>query len=88
MISDIFIGIALGALVWGVVSALAVTSYLSRKGVKINWIFLKLMIIKYLHQYYEITVKEDGKPGPWFYSYISAMNIALVTAIIGLLLKR
>ena len=87
MLSNIFFGIALVSVVWGVVSAIVIASYLSGRGIKINVLFFRIMILKYIHQYYEITAKENGKPGPWFYSYIGAMNIALVAAIIGMILK-
>lgn len=87
MLSNVFLGIALVSVVWGVVSAIAIASYCAGKGIKINILFFRIMILKYIHNYYEITSKENGKPGPWFYSYISAMNIALVAAIIGMLLR-
>ena len=87
MLSNIFLGIALVSAVWGIVSAIVIASYLSGRGIKINILFFRIMILKYIHQYYEITSKENGKPGPWFYSYIGAMNIALFAAIIGMLLR-
>lgn len=87
MLSNVFLGIALVSVVWGVVSAVVIASYLSSRGIKISIVFFRIMVLKYIHQYYEITAKENGRPGPWFYSYISAMNIALVAAIIGMILK-
>ena len=87
MLSTIFLGIALVSVVWGIVSAIVIASYLSSRGIKINILFFRIMILKYIHQYYEITAKENGKPGPWFYSYVGAMNIALVAAIVGMLLR-
>lgn len=87
MLSNIFIGIALVSVVWGIVSAIVIASYLSGRGVKINMFLFRILVLKYIHEYYEITSKENGKPGPWFYSYIAAMNIALVTAIIGMALR-
>lgn len=87
MLSNIFLGIALVSVAWGVVSAVVIASFVSSRGIKINILFFRIMILKYIHNYYEITSQENGKPGPWFYSYISAMNIALVAAIIGMILK-
>ena len=87
MLSNIFFGIALGSVVWGVVSAIVIASYCAGKGIKINLLFFRIMILKYIHNYYEITSKENGKPGFWFYSYIGAMNIALVATIIGMILR-
>jgi hypothetical protein len=46
------------------------------------------LVLKYIYQYHKITLQEHGKPGPWFYSYIISMNLALVLAIIGGVLNR
>ena len=32
-------------------------------------------------------MQENGKPGPWFYSFVVSMNLALVLAIVGFVLK-
>ena len=87
MVSNIFIAVALISAVWGIVSAIVMASYLSAKGHKISVLFFRLFIMKYIHQYSKITTQENGKPGVWFYSYIVAMNLALVTSIVGLILK-
>jgi len=63
-----------------------IASALHKRGFKVNWIFLKVLIIKYVGQYREVTLKETGKVGPWYYSFIVAMNLALVTGIIGCIL--
>jgi hypothetical protein len=85
--SNVFFGIAIASVVWGIVSAIAMASYISQRGYKISFLFFRLLIFKYIHQYSEITTRESGKPGPWFYSYITSMNLALVCAIIGAVLK-
>jgi len=85
--SDLFLGLAILCVVWGVVSSIVIATYLSRRGVKINWLFFRILMLKYIHQYHQITKRESGKPGPWFYSYIVSMNLALACAIAGLILK-
>ncbi|UCG12539.1 MAG: hypothetical protein JSU72_18950 [Deltaproteobacteria bacterium] len=85
--SDLFITLAVLGAVWGVVSSIVITSFLSKRGVKINLLFFKILVLKYIHQYHRITMEEKGKPGPWFYSYIISMNLALVFAIAGIALK-
>ena len=87
VLSEIILGIALGSVAWGVVSAIVIASYLSNRGRKINFIFFRILILKYIHEYYEITQQENGEPGFWFYSYVVSMNLALVMAVIGLILK-
>jgi hypothetical protein len=85
--SNLFFILAILSALWGVASSIVIASFLSQRGIKINWLFLRILILKYIHQYHEITVKEKGKPGPWFYSYIISMILALVFAIVGIVLK-
>ncbi|MDD3643347.1 MAG: hypothetical protein PHQ19_07800 [Candidatus Krumholzibacteria bacterium] len=85
--SDLLIGIALAAVIWGVVSAIAMVSFVSGRGHRINWLLIRLLIFTYMNQYQEITRQENGKTGRWFYSYIVAMNVALVCAVIGAILR-
>jgi len=65
-----------------------ITSFLSRHGIKINYVFLRLFLPKYIHQYRKLTVEENGKPGNLFYAFIVSMNLALVFAIIGIVLRN
>jgi hypothetical protein len=55
---------------------------LSRRGVKINFFLLKLLIIKYIHQYKQITLEETGKVGPLYYPCIVSINMTLVLALV------
>ena len=87
IISNVFVAIALMSVAWGVVSSLVIADALQKRGVKINWIFLCIMIIKYVGQYRDMTRTETGRTGPWFYSFVTAMNLALVTAVVGLILR-
>lgn len=84
---NLFFGLAILSVVWGVVSSIVITSYLSKRGIKINLLFFRILVFRYIHQYHQITKREEGKPGPWFYSYIISMNLALVLAIIGVVLR-
>jgi len=85
--SNILFGIALISVIWGVISAMVMINYITRRGRKVNFLLIRLFIFKYINQYYKLTKKETGKPGIWFYFYIAAMNLALVCAIIGAILK-
>ena len=86
-ISTALIAIALISVLWGVVSSLVIADALQKRGTKINWIFLRILIIKYVGQYRDVTRTETGRTGPWYYSFVIAMNVALVTAIVGLILR-
>ncbi len=87
LLSNVLLGIAVISVLWGVVSSLAIADALQKHGVKVNWIFLRILIIKYVGQYRDVTRTETGRTGAWFYSFIIAMNVALVTAFAGLILR-
>ncbi|MCK5586256.1 hypothetical protein KAJ02_09310 [Candidatus Bipolaricaulota bacterium] len=85
--STVLIAIALISALWGVVSTLVIADALQKRGVKVNWILLRMLILKYIGQYRDVTRKETGRAGPWSSSYIIAMNLALVTMVAGLILR-
>jgi hypothetical protein len=85
--SNLFFVLAIISAVSGVFSSIVITSWLSKRGIKINYPFIKVLIIKYVHQYCKITQQETGKPGPWFYSFVISMNLALVFAVVGFILR-
>jgi len=86
--SNLFFVLAILSVVWGIVSSIVIASFLSRRGIKINFLFFRILMLKYIHQYQKITTQENGKSGPWFYSYIISMNLALAFAIVGIVLKK
>jgi hypothetical protein len=87
-VSSVLLGIAIVSALCGVASAVMIAGALQRRGVKVNWIWLRVLIVsKYLGQYRDITRQETGRTGPLFYSYVIGMNLALVTAIVGLILR-
>lgn len=81
--NTLFVLAVLSAL-WGVVSQIRITAWLQRRGVKINYFLLRPMIVKYVHQYHEMSRAEFGQVGPLFYHFLIAMNAALVCLVIGL----
>jgi hypothetical protein len=86
--SYLFFILAILSAVWGGVSSIVIASFLSKRGIKINWLFFRILVLKYIHQYHQITKQENGKPGPWFYSYITSMNLALIFVILGIVAKK
>ena len=83
-----FFILAIISVICGIVFSLMITSFLSRHGIKINYVFIRLYLLKYIHQYRKITVEENGKPGNLFYAFIVSMNLALVFTIIGIILRN
>ena len=85
--SDLLFILAILSVSWGIVSSVVISSFLSKRGVKINLLFFRVLVLRYIHQYHSITTQENGKPGPWFYSYIISMNLALVLVVVGMVLR-
>ena len=86
MMGTIFFILAIASAWWGIVSSIVIVTFLKKRGIKINYLLLRILILKYIHQYHQITRQETGKTGPWFYSYIIAMLLALVFVIMGFVL--
>jgi len=86
-VGDLLLGMALVSAAWGIVSMIAITSFVSERGTKIIFFLYRIYIIRYVSQYKQITQEEDGEPGPWFYSFVISMNMALVLTLVGALLK-
>jgi hypothetical protein len=70
-----------------VIFSIMIVHEVSKRGVKISFFWLRLYIIKYIHQYRKLTKEETGKVGPLYYPCIISINLALICAIAGLLLK-
>jgi hypothetical protein len=85
--STFFLTIAFGGIFAYVMASILIVNELQKRGIKINFIFLKMFIIKYAHQYKEITKKETGRVGQLFYVWIISVNVALVCAVLGLMLR-
>ena len=82
-----FFILAIISVICGTAFMVMIASSLSKRGVKINYVFIKLYIIKYIHQYRKLTEEETGKPGNLFYAFIVTMNLAWVFAVIGIILR-
>ena len=66
--------------------AMMMVHEVSKRGVKISFLWLRLYIIKYMHLYKQMSKKETGKTGPLFYPCIIAINMALVLAVVYFLI--
>lgn len=79
--------LALACAVWAITAAITIASELRRRGMPVSYVWLRVMILKYLHEYAKVTQEETGRVGPLFYHYVVPLNAALllviITAIIG-----
>ena len=73
--------------VWAVVASLLIARDLERRGVCVNHLWLRVMILKYLSQYRRITREETGRVGSLFYHYVIPLIMALVLTIILMILQ-
>lgn len=85
--ANVFLGLALVFVGLFVILSIMIVHEVSKQGVKINFFLLRLYIIKYIHQYKQITQQETGKVGPLYYPCIVSVNLALLCAIVGLILR-
>lgn len=85
--TNIFLGLALFFVILFVVFAMMIVHEVARRGVKINFLLLKLYIIKYIYSYKKITLNETGRIGPLYYPCVGSANLALILALLGLLLS-
>jgi hypothetical protein len=76
------IAVGLICVVWAVVAAVLITVNLQRRGISVSIVWLRLMVLKYLHEYARLTREETGRVGPLFYHYVVPLNVALVIMII------
>ena len=75
-----FIGIV--CVVWALAAAVMIAAYLDRRGSKVSFLWLRLLILKYLHEYASLTREETGHVGPLFYHYVVPLNTALVVFVL------
>jgi hypothetical protein len=76
------IAIGLICVLWAVVAAILITVNLHKRGIPISILWLRVMVLKYLHEYAKLTREETGRVGPLFYHYVVPLNVALVVMII------
>ena len=77
----ILVGLLLVCAMWAVTAAVLIARDLEKRGVPVSFVWLRLMILKYLHQYSKVTREEKGRVGPLFYHYVVPLNVALVLAV-------
>lgn len=85
--ANVLLGLALVFVGLFVIFSIMIVHEVSKRGVKINFFLLRLYVIKYIHQYRQITEQETGKVGPLYYPCVVSVNLALILAIVGLIMK-
>jgi hypothetical protein len=83
----VFVVLAVICIAWYIVASIQITNYLTKHGVKINWLLVRVLLPSYANQYKKLTRAETGKTGSWFYHWVIAINGLWVFAVIVLLMK-
>ena len=78
----LLIAIGLICVVWAVVAAVLIAHDLHKRGSKVSLVWLRVLILKYLHEYAKVTQAETGRVGPLFYHYVVPLNVALVVVVV------
>jgi len=79
---EVLVAIALLCGVWAVTASILIARNVQKRGVQVSFLWLRLMILKYLHDYARLTREETGRVGPLFYHYVVPLNVALVMVVI------
>ena len=83
-LSSFLLTLAVLCAVWAVTSAVLITVELDRRGIRTSFLLFRLLLFRNLSRYREITRNETGKVGPLFYSYVIAINAALLLGLVAL----
>jgi len=87
MLPGLFYVLAIICVIWAVVAAVMIAVHMNRRGFKVSFLWLRLMILKYLHEYAKVTREETGRVGPLFYHYVVPLNTALVIVVLLVITK-
>ena len=79
---NVLIAIAIIGVTVYVVSSMMMVDYLKKRGEKINFLWIRLLIFSYADKYRKMTKVETGKVGPLFYAWIISINVALICALL------
>ncbi len=72
-------------IIWYIVATIQIMDYVRKKGVKINWFLIRLLLPWYVSRYQKLTREESGRTGAWFYHWIIAINGLLVFAVLAII---
>jgi len=78
---EVLLALGVICVIWAVVAAILIAMNLRKRGLAVSVIWLRVMILNYLHKYAQVTREESGRVGPLFYHYVVPLNVALVIVI-------
>jgi hypothetical protein len=82
-----FLILAIVACLANVAITAAIIGELQKRGVKIRWWLLRILIPKYIEQYKQLTKQETGEPGPFFNPWLISINLIWIFVLCALGMK-
>ncbi len=80
-IAAIFIAIAAVSAIWYVVSSILIYHDLVKRGEKLNFLLIRLMLLAWVNRYKKLTVQETGNVGTLYYHWIISVLTLLVSVV-------
>jgi len=74
-------------LIINIVSSMLIINEMSKRGIKINYFLIRLLIPKYAHQYKKITMEETWKAGGLYYIWICSINLVLFFVVLTVIFR-
>lgn len=73
--------LALSCAIWNIVTTARICDALRRRGVKVNFFLLRVLIPRYVGMYKRITREETGRTGLLYYHWLISINATLVIGL-------
>ncbi len=86
-IAAVFIAIAAISAVWYVVSSILIYNDLVKRGERLNFLLIRLMLIPWVNRYKKLTVQETGNVGALYYHWIISVLTLFVAVVCALATK-
>ncbi|MBN1895023.1 hypothetical protein JW906_11030 [bacterium] len=86
-IGNVFLVAGIVSALWGVTDFIFIAAALDKRGIPVNPLLFRLFFFRYLNQYRKVTLQETGRVGGFYYSFIIAMNLALVFCVAGFIVR-
>jgi hypothetical protein len=80
-LEHLLFAVAGASVIWGIVAGMLIFSSLQKRGEKVSFLWIRLLLPLYVHRYAQLTRAESGRVGPLFFHYVFAFNLALVAAV-------
>lgn len=84
-VATLFAALAGACAVWAVVASLCMGAWLSRHGVRVQWILFRALMPWYVHRYHAMTREIDGHGGPLFMHFVVPINLALLFGVAAMI---